>query len=124
MRRLAAVLLVVWEPLALAVAASSWIQALVDRGVAAVAFLVVRLAITGLGMAAGGRLWQGQPGGIALARWSYALQLAATIVAYTTRLWPTTLPPGVRGPAFVLGLAWYTAWLAWSLSVRSGEDRT
>jgi len=124
MRRVAAALLVVWEPLALAVAASGSIQVVVDRGAAAIAFLLLRMAITGIGMAAGGRLWQGQPGGIALARWSYALQLAATVVAYSTRLWPTTLPPGVREPAFVLGLAWYSAWLTWSLTVRTDGDRT
>ncbi|HET7378474.1 MAG TPA: hypothetical protein VFJ24_00390 [Gaiellales bacterium] len=122
MRIVAAALLVVWEPLALAISASGWIQVLLDRGAGAVAFLILRMVITGMGMTAGSRLWQGQPGGIVLARWTYALQLGATVAAYSTRLWPTTLPPGVREPAFVLGLAWYAAWLTWSLLVRS--DRT
>jgi hypothetical protein len=70
-------------------------------------------------MVAGMRLWDGRPGGLALARWSYAGQLAATILAHTTRLWPTTLAPGVAEPAFVFGVAWYTGWLAWTFVARA-----
>jgi hypothetical protein len=112
--RLVAALLVVVEPLTLALAASAALEWLLSRGAIAVAFLLVRLAITGVGMVAGMRLWDERPGGIALARWSYAGQLAATLVAHTTRLWPTTLAPGVAEPAFVFGLAWYAGWLAWT----------
>ena len=114
MRRTVAVLLVVVEPLALALAASAALDWLLTRGAGAVGFLLVRLAITGVGMVAGMRLWDERPGGIALARWSYAGQLAATLVAHMTRLWPTTLAPGVAEPAFVFGLAWYAGWLAWT----------
>jgi len=113
-RRIVAALLVVVEPLALALAASAALEWLLSRRAIAVAFLLARLAITGVGMVAGIRLWDERPGGIALARWSYAGQLAASLVAYTTRLWPTTLAPGVAEPAFVFGLAWYAGWLAWT----------
>jgi hypothetical protein len=114
-RRIVAALLVVVEPLALALAASAALEWLLSRGAIAVAFLLARLAITGVGMVAGMRLWDERPGGIALARWSYAGQFVATIVAHTTRLWPTTLAPGVAEPAFVFGLAWYGGWLLWTL---------
>lgn len=120
MRRVVAALLVVWEPLTLALAASASIESLVDRGPASVAFLVVRLAVAGLGIAAGMRLWRGRPGGIVLARWSLTLTLAATIAAHTTRLWPTTLPPGLSGPAFAAGLMWYAGWLAWTVVQKQG----
>jgi len=113
-RRLVAALLVVVEPLALALAASAALEWLLSRGAIAVVFLLARLAITDVGMVAGLRLWDERPGGIALARWSYAGQFVATIVAHTTRLWPTTLAPGVAEPAFVFGLVWYTGWLAWT----------
>jgi hypothetical protein len=113
-RRIVAALLVVVEPVALALAASAALDWLLARGVVAVGFLLARLAIAGIGMVAGIRLWDGRPGGMALARWSYAGQLAVTIVAHTTRLWPTTLAPGVAEPAFILGLAWYGGWLAWT----------
>jgi hypothetical protein len=121
-RRLVGALLVVVEPITLAFAASSAIESLVDRGPASVAFLAARLAITGLGMAAGIRLWQRRPGGIVLARWSYGLQLAATVVAHATRLWPSTLAPGIAGPAFAMGVAWYSLWLGWSLRTADYAD--
>jgi len=113
-RRIVAALLVVVEPLTLALAASAALEWLLARGGLAVAFLIARLAVTGVGMVAGMRLRDGRPGGVALARWSYAGQIAATILAHTTRLWPTTLAPGVAEPAFILGLAWYGGWLAWT----------
>ena len=115
MRRTVAALLVVVEPLTLALAASAALEWLLSRGAIAVAFLLARLAITGVGMVAGMRLWDERPGGISLARLSYAGQLAATLVAHTTRLWPTTLAPGVAEPAFAFGLAWYAGWLAWTV---------
>jgi hypothetical protein len=116
-RRTVAALLLVVEPLTLALAVSAALEWLLSRGAGAVGFLLARLAITGVGMVAGMRLWDGRPGGLALARWSYAGQLAATILAHSTRLWPTTLAPGVAEPAFVCGLAWYAAWLAWTFVV-------
>lgn len=114
MRRIAGVLLVFVEPLTLALAASAALDWILARGALAVGFLLTRLAITGIGMVGGTRLLDGRPGGLTLARWSYAGQLAVTIVAHTTRLWPTTLAPGVAEPAFVFGVAWYAAWLAWT----------
>src|SRR4029078_9895099 len=86
-----AALLVVVEPLTLALAASAALEWLLSRGGIGVAFLLARLAITGVGMVAGMRLWDERPGGISLARLSYAGQLAATLVAHTTRLCSTTL---------------------------------
>jgi hypothetical protein len=113
-RRIVAALLVVVEPLTLALAASAALEWLLSRGAVAIAFLLARLAITGIGMVAGMRLWDERPGGIALARLSYAGQFAVTLVAHTTRLWPTTLAPGVAEPAFAFGLAWHAGWLAWT----------
>jgi hypothetical protein len=115
MRRIVAALLVVWEPLTFAIAASSAIDWLMQRGLMAVVFLIARLLVTGIGISAGMRLWQEQPGGIALARWAYAGQLAAAIVAHSTRLWPTTLAPGIAEPAFAVGVAWYAGWLVWTV---------
>ena len=111
MRRAAAAVLVFVEPLALALSASAALEWVLTRGPLAIAFLLARLAITGLGMVAGMRLPDRRPGGMALARWSFAGQLAATILAHGVRVWPTTLPPGLAEPAFVFGVAWYAGWL-------------
>lgn len=114
MRRVVAGILLFVEPLALGVSASAALEWVLGRGALAIGFLLARLAITGIGMVAGLHLQEGRPGGITLARWSFAGQLAATVVAHSVRVWPTTLPPGLAEPAFALGVAWYAAWLAWT----------
>ena len=113
MRRLLALLLIVWEPLSLALLASGMIYRLADRGWPSVAFLIARLAITGFGIAAGRALWADRPGAVVLARWAVGLSLAAVLLTYTTPLWPRTLPPGVHGPVVTALVAWYGGWLLW-----------
>ena len=109
LRRLLVFLLVVWtaEPRVdrLGSAESS-----PDRGWPAVVFLIVRLAIAGVGVAAGGALWSYRPGAVTLARWATGLGLAAAVPIVTTHIWPSSLAPGIREPVAVATIAWYAAW--------------
>jgi hypothetical protein len=120
-RRLVAAILVFVEPLALALSSSAALEWILTRGPLAIAFLLVRLTITGIGMVGGIRIQDDRPGGFMLARWSFAGQLAATLVAHGIRVWPTTLAPGLAEPAFALGVGWYSAWLTWTLL--AGDER-
>lgn len=119
-RRTLAALLLVWEPVTFALAASSLIDRLVDRGAWALLWLVVRLAVTGVGVAAGLALWKARPGADALARWALVLALTAAVITQTTSIWPPAFAPGVRGPVVVVLVLWYVAWL---IALHATRDR-
>jgi hypothetical protein len=115
MRRVMAVVLVLWEPLTLALAASALLRRITEHGVPAYAVLVVKVFVAGVGIAAGMGLWQERPGAMVLARWALALSLATTLFSRLTDFWPATLPPGIAGPAVAASVAWTGGWLVWSL---------
>ena len=110
-----AVVLVLWEPVTLAFAASSLLPRIVEHGATAFAVLGMKILVAALGMAAGIALWQDRPGAMKLARVALVCSLVTTVVARTTHFWPATLPPGVAGPALAASLAWTGGWLVWSL---------
>jgi hypothetical protein len=124
MTRLLALLLMVYEPLHLALTASTLLPGLPDRSWAATALLVARLAITGFGFAVGRGLWERQPGALPLARWVTGLNLATTVLVTTTSIWPTSLPPGVREPAALVAISWYAGWFVWTLRRAAVDQRT
>jgi hypothetical protein len=118
LRRLLAFLLVIWAPLNLALTASALLERLSDRGWPAIVLLIVRLAVTGFGVAAGRALWSDRPGAVTLARWATGLSLGALLVTVTTPIWPAPLPPGVRQPVVIATVAWHALWFAWTLRQR------
>jgi hypothetical protein len=118
MRKLLAILLLVWEPLNLALAASQTVTTLDQRGWLSIVWLLVRLAVTGVGIAAGMLLWQDRPGAIRLARWAIALLLVCAAALWAPPFAPRNLPPGVRGPVVSALVAWYAAWLIWAVRQR------
>lgn len=121
MRLVLAFLLVVWAPFNLALAASAVIDRLLDRGLAAIALLIARLAVTGFGVAAGRALWNRRPGAMMLARWASGLSLAVVVVLATTSIWPTSLAPGIREPVAIANVAWHALWFAWTLWSPTGS---
>jgi hypothetical protein len=107
-------MLVVAEPAGLALVASNLVTTIADRGGAAIAWLVVRLLITGFGAGVGMALWRERPGALNLARWAVGLAFAAVMITALTPIWPRRLPPGIREPAIALILVWYLSWLLWT----------
>jgi hypothetical protein len=121
LRPVLALLLIVWEPAGLALVASSLVATLADRGIAAVAWLVARLLVTGFGVGAGMALWRRRPGAMRLTRWAVGLSLCAVMITALTPIWPHPLAPGVRGPATTILLAWYAGWWIWTLRAANDE---
>ena len=113
MRKVLAVLLLVWEPLTSALAASGLV-ARVGNPPVVVALLTLRVLVVAVGIAAGMSLWQERPGAIVLARWAIALSLAAAIATSLFRTWPAVLPFGMAGTAFTVLIVWNLAWLVWA----------
>lgn len=99
--RVLAAFLVGWEPLALALVASSALERLLYYGLPAIVLLLYRMFVTGVGLAAGRALWAGRRGGVRLARvWAPAAAVG-TVVTFATPYFPSNHVPGTRGPTLV-----------------------
>jgi len=106
-------LLVVFQPLSLAVTASGALSALPVRGTAVVLILLLRLVVVGFGMAAGRALQTLQPGAVTLARMALVASAATDLFVYTTPYFPNNRLPGDTVYYVAASLASHGAWLAY-----------
>ena len=110
--KLLAVLLVVWEPLNLAVLVSPVLTTMGTRGAATAAFLFARIVVAGVGIAAGISLWRHDPHGRRLAAIALILSTIAAVITFTTTLLPTNVMPGDRWIYLTGVIAFNGCWLA------------
>lgn len=111
--RAIAAFLVGWEPLALALVASSALERLLDYGAPAIALLAYRMLVTGVGLAAGRALWAGRRGGVRLARaWAVAAAVGA-VMTFATPYFPSNRVPGTKGPTLAAILTFDAAVFAY-----------
>ena len=104
-------LLLVWQPISVGLAASRSLGVLSASGFPAILILLARLLVTSIGVAAGLALLGRRPGAVALAKVSLLLSAATDLFVYTTPYFPNNRAPG-ETPLYVLGsLTYYTAWL-------------
>ena len=104
-------LLLVWQPISVGLAASRSLGVLSASGFPAILILLARLLVTSVGVAAGLALLGRRPGAVALAKVSLLLSAATDLFVYTTPYFPNNRAPG-ETPLYVLGsLTYYTAWL-------------
>jgi hypothetical protein len=115
-------LLIVFQPLSLAVTAAGALQALSLRGMPVAMILILRLIVTGLGIAAGLALQNRRPGAVDLAKLSLVASAATDVFVYTTPYFPNNRPPGDTAIYILASLAYYAAWLTYLF--RSGRVRT
>lgn len=105
--------LIIWQPLSLALIASSTLNSLSVRGVSLGLVLIGRLLVAAFGVAAGLALWRRRPAALALAKASLLLSAAADVFVYTTPYFPNNRPPGDAGLILTASLFWYAGWLAY-----------
>lgn len=106
-------LLIVFQPLSLAVTASGVLNALFVRGAPVAIVLVLRLAVVAFGVAAGLALQHLRPGAVALARLALLMSAAADVFVYTTPYFPSNRLPGDTTFYVAASLAYHGAWLAY-----------
>ena len=116
------VLLLVWQPVSLALTMSGLVDQLSTRGAGLGVILLARLLAAGLGVAAGLSLFQLKPGATTIAKASLVFSALIDIVAYATPYSPNNRPPGDATIVLVVSLAYYAIWFAYL--IRSKRVRT
>jgi hypothetical protein len=115
-------LLIVGQPLYLAVVASRSFNAIAVRGLPVVLVLIVRLLVAALGVAAGMALTHQRPFAVRLTRTAILAAAAVHTFVLTTPYFPNNLQPGDTPFALAAWLAFYAAWLVYlSVSKRVRE---
>jgi hypothetical protein len=113
--------LLIWEPINLAFIASAGLNRLLDYGWPAVALLLYRAFVVGLGMAAGRALWTLHPSGPRLARVCVSLHALALVLTFLTPYFPSNQPPSTKtlrlGLTLTLDVMWWV-WLSRSRRLR------
>ena len=106
-------LLLVWQPLSLGLVASGALDALVVRGLPAVLFLLVRLLVTGFGIAAGLAIFRRRPAAATMAKASLAASAATDVFVYVTPYFPSNRIPGETPIYIAATIAFYGGWIAY-----------
>lgn len=104
-------LLLVWEPLSLAVIASRVVDRVSVRGISLALLLALRIGAAGLGIAAGLAAWNRGPSALALMRGALVALAAVSVLTLTTPFFPNSRAPGTTGPLVAGTVIYYGGWL-------------
>ena len=103
------ILLTVWNPATFAVEAAGRVGTGVPLSWTALAVLIVRLLVTGIGVAGGLALWHKRPGAVQLAKGSLALSAIEVVLRLPVRS-GFSVPPGLRLPLALTLILFNAAW--------------
>ena len=106
-------LLLVWQPVSLALTMSGLLDELSMRGAGLGLILLARLLAAGLGIAAGLALFQMKPGAISIAKASLVFSALVDLVVYATPYSPNNRPPGDATLILIGSLAYYAIWFTY-----------
>ena len=106
-------LLTIWNPANLALHAASTLSGMGTRSTVSIVFLIARLLITSVGLAAGIALSLRRPGAIWLSKLALALFAIEAVTRLSTRVDPGSPPPGTRLPLAIFVVAHNAAWFAY-----------
>jgi hypothetical protein len=106
-------LLLVYQPLSLAVSATTALNSLPTRGPKLLVAIAVRVLVTGVSVAAGLALTNRTPGAVSLAKFALVLSAACDLFILTTSFYPNNRPPGDTPLYVAATLAFHGLWLAY-----------
>ena len=106
-------LLLVGQPINLAIGAARALGSLPMRGLPLALVIIGQLIVAGIGVGAGLALLGGRRGASTFATWSLFLSAGMDLFVYTTPFVPNNRLPGTT-PLFVIAsLAYYGVWIAY-----------
>ena len=108
-------LLLIGQPVSLAVSATRSLGALPVRGLPLALVVVGQLLVAGVGVAAGLALLGRRRGAVSLAKWSLLLSAAMDQFVYATPFLPNNRLPGTTPLYAAASLAYYALWLEYLL---------
>jgi hypothetical protein len=106
-------LLIVWQPLTLAVTAPAALDSLPLRGRGLAVILVARVLVSALGIAAGLALQNRRAGAVGLARIALIVSAAMDVIVYTTPYYPNNRPPGDTPFYIAASIVFCAVWLVY-----------
>lgn len=106
-------LLLVYQPLSLAVTTSAALSALSRRGVGLLIAIVIRIVVAAVTIAAGLALTNRQPGAVGLAKTALVLSAACDVFIYTTPYFPNNRLPGDTPIYVAVSLVYHGVWLVY-----------
>jgi hypothetical protein len=106
-------LLLVYQPLSLALSASAALNSLPTRGPKVLVAIAIRVVVTGVNVAAGLALTNLAPTAVTLARVALALSAACDVFILTTPFYPNNRPPGDTPFYVAATLLYHGLWIAY-----------
>jgi hypothetical protein len=106
-------LLMIWQPLSVGLTSSAALGSIAIGGLPVTLVVILRLLVTGLGIAAGLALLNRRAGAVTLARVVLIVSAATDAFVYLTPYFPSNRAPG-ETPVFVaVSLIYYAIWLTY-----------
>jgi len=106
-------ILLAWEPVSLALLASSYLGQAMFRDAAFFLVLAARLIIVAIGVAAALAFFNHRPFAAALAKAAVLLSAGMAAFLLLTPYFPSNLAPDLKMPVLAATLAWYGGWFAY-----------
>lgn len=106
-------LLLVYQPLSLALSASIALNSLPTRGPKVLVAIAARVVAAGIAVAAGLALTNRAPGAVTLAKVALVVSAACDVFILTTPYYPNNRPPGDTPLYVAASIVYHGAWLAY-----------